>query len=67
MPEMSCQEYFEQVRNIVDVIKSLGGLLCDDMHLKMTCPRDSQGTDTVVIKREKLNSESTTKQWLMLF
>jgi hypothetical protein len=28
-PEMSCQEYFERVRNIVDVIKSLGGSLAD--------------------------------------
>jgi hypothetical protein len=33
MPEMSCQEYFEKVRNLVDVIKSLGGTLSDDMHL----------------------------------
>jgi hypothetical protein len=33
-PEMSCQEYFERVQNIVDVIKSLGGKLSDDMHLK---------------------------------
>jgi hypothetical protein len=32
-PEMSCQEYFERVRNIVDVIKSLGGTLGDDVHL----------------------------------
>jgi hypothetical protein len=30
---MSCQEYFERVRNIVDVVKSLGGLLRDNMHL----------------------------------
>jgi len=37
-PEMSCQEYFEQVRNIVDVIKSLGGTLCDDMHLREELP-----------------------------
>jgi hypothetical protein len=33
-PEMSCQEYFERVRNVVDAIKSLGGSLADDMHLK---------------------------------
>jgi hypothetical protein len=33
-PEMSCQEYFERVRNIVDVIESLGGSLADNMHLK---------------------------------
>jgi hypothetical protein len=37
-PEMSCQEYFEQVRNIVDVIKSLGGTSCDDMHLNEELP-----------------------------
>ena len=24
-PEMSCQEYFERVKNIVEVIKSIGG------------------------------------------
>lgn len=32
-PEMSCQEYFEWVRNNVEVIKSLEESLCDDMHL----------------------------------
>jgi hypothetical protein len=32
-PEMSYQEYFERVRNVVDVIKSLGGSLIDEMHL----------------------------------
>jgi len=32
-PEMSCQEYFERVRNVVDVIKSLGGSLVDEVHL----------------------------------
>jgi hypothetical protein len=37
-PEMSCQEYFERVRNLVDVIKSLGGSLCDDMHLQDNLP-----------------------------
>jgi len=37
-PEMNCQEYFERVRNIVDVIKSLGGNLADDMHLKEELP-----------------------------
>jgi len=37
-PEMSCQESFEWIRNIVDVIKSLGGSLCDDMHLKEELP-----------------------------
>jgi hypothetical protein len=37
-PEMSCQEYFERVRNVVDVIKSLGGSLVDNMHLKDELP-----------------------------
>jgi hypothetical protein len=37
-PEMSCQEYFERVRNLVDIIKSLGGSLCDDMHLQDNIP-----------------------------
>jgi hypothetical protein len=37
-PEMSCQEYFERVQNVVDVIKSLGGSLVDDMHLKDELP-----------------------------
>jgi hypothetical protein len=32
-PEMSCQEYIERVRNVVDVIKSLGGSLVDEVHL----------------------------------
>lgn len=27
-PEMSCQEYFEKVQNLMKVIKSLGGSLC---------------------------------------
>jgi hypothetical protein len=35
---MSCQEYFERVRNVVDVIKSLGGSLVDDMHLQDELP-----------------------------
>ena len=36
--EISCQEYFECIQNIVDVIKSLGGSLCDDMHMKEELP-----------------------------
>jgi len=35
---MSCQEYVERVRNVVEVIKSLGGSLCDDMHLNDELP-----------------------------
>jgi hypothetical protein len=37
-PEMSCQEYFERVRNIVEVIKSIRGSLVDDMHLSDELP-----------------------------
>jgi hypothetical protein len=37
-PDMMCQEYFERVQNIVEVIHSLGGLLCDDMHLTEELP-----------------------------
>jgi hypothetical protein len=43
-PEMSCQEYFERVRNIVDVIKSLRGSLCDDMHLTDELPDQARHT-----------------------
>jgi hypothetical protein len=37
-PEMSCQEYFERIKNVVEVIKGLGGSLCDDMHLSDELP-----------------------------
>ncbi len=37
-PEMTCQEYFERVRNVVEVIKSLGGSLSSDMHLTDELP-----------------------------
>jgi len=41
---MSCQEYFERVRNAVDVIKSLGGSIVDNMHLKDELPdREPRG------------------------
>jgi hypothetical protein len=33
-PDMSCQEYFERVKNVVYMIINLGGSLSDDMHLK---------------------------------
>jgi hypothetical protein len=35
---MSCQECFERIRNVVEVIKSLGGFLCNDMHLSDELP-----------------------------
>jgi hypothetical protein len=37
-PNMTCQEYFEKVRNVGEVIKSLGGSLCDDLNLKNELP-----------------------------
>jgi hypothetical protein len=37
-PKMSCQEYFECLRNVIDVIKCLGGSLADDMHLDDELP-----------------------------
>ncbi len=37
-PDMSCQEYFEKVRNITEVIKSLGGSLADEMYLRDELP-----------------------------
>jgi len=37
-PDMSCQEYFERVRDAVNVIKGLGRSLIDDMHLKEELP-----------------------------
>jgi hypothetical protein len=41
---MSCQEYFERVKNIVEVIKSLGSTLADDMHLEDELPeREPRG------------------------
>ena len=35
---MTCQEYFEKVRNVVEVIKSLEGSFVDPMHLKEELP-----------------------------
>jgi hypothetical protein len=50
---MSCQEYFKRVRNIVDVIKSLGASLCNDMHLKDESPeREPRGGYTEEQKKE---------------
>jgi hypothetical protein len=56
-PDMSCQEYFEKVKNIVEVIKSLGGSLADNMHLKMSYQRESQGEVTQKNKRRKPKKE----------
>jgi hypothetical protein len=53
-PEMYCQEYFERVRNIVDVIKSLGGSLIDEMHLvDVLLPRPVTGYTDVQSSQAK--------------
>jgi hypothetical protein len=50
---MNCQEYFEKVRNVVDVITSLGGTLTDDMHLPDELPgREPKGGYTEQQKQE---------------
>jgi len=49
---MSCQEYFERVRNVVEVIKSLGGSLCDDMHLQDELPARPQNGYTEAQSKE---------------
>jgi hypothetical protein len=59
---MSCQEYFKRVRNIVDVIKNLGGLLCDDMHLKDELherkPRNGYTDDQKWEAREQIHNKT---------
>jgi hypothetical protein len=43
-PDMSCQEYFKRVKNVVDMIISLGGSLSDNMHFKDELPeREPRG------------------------
>jgi hypothetical protein len=51
-PDMSCQEYFEKVRNVVDVITSLGGSPADDMHLTDELPARPRGGYTEQQKQE---------------
>jgi len=52
-PDMSCQEYFEKVRNITEVIKSLGGSLVDEMHLRDELPeREPRGGFTAQVIAE---------------
>jgi len=61
-PEMSCQEYFERVRNVVDVIKSLGGSLVDDMHLPDELPevrpRSGYTNEQRASAREKIQNKT---------
>jgi len=61
-PEMSCQEYFERVRNVVDVIKSLGGSLVDDMHLADELPdvrpRNGYTKEQQAEAREKIENKT---------
>ncbi len=56
-PEMSCQECFERVKNIVEVIKSIGGSLVDHMHLEDELPVQPAGgytTQQYKIARETI-------------
>jgi hypothetical protein len=59
---MSCQEYFERVRNKVDVIKSLGGSLADDMHLKDELPerepRNGYTAEQLAGARKKIQNKT---------
>jgi hypothetical protein len=61
-PEMSCQEYFGRVRNVVDVIKSLGGSLVDDMHLKDELPerepRNGYTAEQLAEARKKIQNKT---------
>lgn len=60
-PYMSCQEYFEQVKNIVDMIISLGGSLSNDMHLKDELqgrePRGGWTENQLKEAREKIHNK----------
>jgi hypothetical protein len=59
---MSCQEYFERIRDAVDVIKSLGGSLIDDMHLKeelhATRPRNGYTPEQMAAVRIKIHDKT---------
>jgi len=57
---MSYQEYFEKVRNIVEVIKSLGGSLSDEMHLKEELPQRATAYTDQEIKeaKEKIHNKT---------
>ena len=59
---MSCQEYFERVRNKVDVIKSLGGSLADDMHRKDELPerepRNGYTAEQLAGARKKIQNKT---------
>jgi hypothetical protein len=52
-PEMSCQEYFERVRNVVNIIKSLGGTLVDEMHFIDELPPNANGHSQDQINQAK--------------
>jgi len=57
---MSCQEYFEKVRNIIEVIKSLGGSLSDEIHLKEELPQRATAYTDQEIKetKEKIHNKT---------
>ena len=57
---MSCQEYFEKVRNIIEVIKSLGGSLSDEIRLKEELPQRATAYTDQEIKetKEKIHNKT---------
>jgi hypothetical protein len=62
---MSCQEYFEKVWNIVEVKKSLGGSLSDEMHLN---EEHHRGLQSILIKKSRKQKKGfTIKLWRMVF
>ena len=63
---MSCQEYFEKVRNVVEVIKSLGGSLSDEMHLKDEFPQRATVYTDQEIKEAKERFHNKTVAYGLL-
>ena len=63
---ISCQEYFEKVRNIVEFIKSFGGSLSDDMHLKEELPQGATIYSDQEIKEAKERIHNQTVAYGLL-
>jgi hypothetical protein len=63
---MSCQVYFEKVRNIIE-IKSLGGSLCDEMHLREELPpRANTYTDDEIKQAKERIHDKTVAYGLLV-
>jgi len=63
---MSCQEYFEKVQNVVEVIKSLGGSFSDEMHLKDELPQRATVYTDQEIKEAKERIHNKTMAYGLL-